>query len=280
VRTLFQRDDLPPDDEKLLTAGVDIGMRSVKIALLTHGTGTPRVMATEIVAVQGRRDARDAEVAVRESWARVLRAGGVAPVDIALVASTGTQERAVVHVGHFYRGASLAAGIRFLSPDAVAALDVGARQMRCFRLDGTKADRHHAATRKDLICGGELLEAIARRSGVSIEAAGLLPAGVVAYDDLAARAAKLLGALALGGPTVITGALALNQGFVRVLARRLAEDRSSTTLLVRPDAIFAAAYGAALLAARRYRRATGPNASSAPSSERRPPLRVGRLILN
>jgi activator of 2-hydroxyglutaryl-CoA dehydratase len=276
-----RREDWPSGSERILTAGVDIGTRTVKIALLSHGMGASRVMAAETVAVQGRRDVRDAEMAIRESWARVLRASGVATADIALVASTGAEERAVVHVGHFYRGLSLAAGVRFLFPAATAVLDVGARQMRCARIgDAASSDEPYAATRKEVICGGERLEAIARRSGVSFDAAGLLPAGVAAYDELAARAAKLLATLALDGPTMVTGAPALNLGFVRVLAGRLADERIATTLLVPPDAIFAAAYGAGLLAARRYLRVMASDArrESAPEGRRSP--RTGRLILN
>jgi activator of 2-hydroxyglutaryl-CoA dehydratase len=277
---LVRRDELTVASERILTAGVDIGMRTVKIALIANGAGAPRVVASECVPVQGRRDVRDAEAAVRESWARLLRVGGVAPADIALVASTGTKERAVVHVGHFYRRLSLAAGVRFLSPGAAAVLDFGARQMRCALVGEAPSDKPYAATRKDLICGGEILEAIARRSGVTVEAAGLLPAGVAAYDDLAARAAKLLGTLPVDGPTVLTGAMALNLGFVRVLASRLVEDRVNTTLLVLPDAIFAAAYGAALLAARRYLRVMGaPSRREAAVRRFRPPS-GGRLILN
>jgi activator of 2-hydroxyglutaryl-CoA dehydratase len=267
-------------NERILTVGVDIGMRTVKIALLTHGTGAPRVSATEVVAVQGRRDVRDAEMAIRESWARMLRAAGVAPLDIALVASTGTRERAVVHVGHFYRRLSLAAGAQFLFPDAFAVLDIGARQMRCALLGGFAADRPSAATPMELVCGGEILETIARRSGVAIGVAGLLPAGVAAYEDLAACAAKLLRTLPLDGPTVLTGALALDRGFVRALAARLREDGIPTRLLVLPDAIFAAAYGAALLAARRYLVATGSDARSGATSGRHPRLQMDRLTLN
>ena len=266
--------------EKLLTVGVDIGMRTVKIALLNHTGGAPRVVAVDTVPVQGRRDDRDAEVAVRESWARLLRSAGVTPTDIALVASTGTKERAIVHVGHFYRRLSLAAGARFLLPDAAAVLDIGARQMRCAQVGGATTDRRHATTRTDMICGGEIVEAIARRTGVAIEAAGLSPAGVTALDDLAARAAKLLGTLALDGPTFVTGALALNLGFVRILAARLVEVRLLTRLVVLPDAIFAAAYGAALLAARRYLRVVGADARREAASERRRLSPVDRLILN
>ena len=143
---MFGSDDIAANGERFLTAGVDIGMRSVKMALLSHGAGAARVVASEAVAVLGRRDTRDAEVAVRESWDRVLRAAGVAPPDIVLVASTGAKERAVARVGHFYRRLSLATGVRFLFPGATAVLDVGARQMRCALLAGNGAGRSFAAT--------------------------------------------------------------------------------------------------------------------------------------
>ena len=90
---------------------------------------------------------------------------------------------------------------------------------------------------------------------------------------------KLLGPRSLGGPTVVTGALGLDLAFVRTVARRLAEEQVFTTLVVSPDAIFAAAYGAALLAARRYLSVRGSAARRGAVPRRHSP-QASRLILN
>jgi activator of 2-hydroxyglutaryl-CoA dehydratase len=274
-------DDPTSNGECCVTGGVDIGTRLVKISLMAHGAGKHSIIGGEIVAVQGRRDARDAQVAIRESWDRVLRATALTPSDVALVASTGVNERAPAHVGQFYRRQSLVEGVRFLFAGATAVLDIGARQIRCAVLDRDGAGKRYAATRKDTICGGETLETVARRAGVAIDGAALLPGAVAAYDDLAARASQLIAKLDVQGPTVIAGAMGMDVSFVRILARRLEEDAVSATLLVSPHAIFAGAYGAALLARRRYLRVLGSvGGYSGPRAQRRPLRVVDRLRIN
>jgi benzoyl-CoA reductase subunit D len=273
-------DEGPAENERFVTAGVDIGMRAVKVALLEHGwaSGFPRVLAREIVNVPRRPDVRDAQSAVREGWFRTLRRAGLAPTEVALVASTG-QAHALARVGRFYRGLSLAAGVRFLFPRAVAVLDVGARQIRCTRLETSGCRRGYAATPKEEGWGADALDTIARSSGVSGPDVVRSPMSIEAYEGVAARASKLMKVLSLDGPTVITGAMAADSSFLHILARRVTNDGLEAVLLSSPDAVFTGAYGAALLAARRFLRAT---------NSRRPridvsvgsPSSLGRTILN
>jgi benzoyl-CoA reductase subunit D len=262
--------------EPLVTAGVDVGRGAVKVAVLAHGrAGAARVLASEIVQVaKGGREGGDAQLAVREGWWRSLRTAGLVPADIALVASTGHGRAVLAHVGHFYRGMSLAVGVRFLFAQAGAVLDIGARQLRCTRFETPVRGRGYAATPRGECWGGDLLAAIPRTKTVAVAEA----LRISAYEGLAARASGLVTELAVDGPTAITGAMARDARFLAILARRLTDDRSGAVLLSSPEAVFAGAYGAALLAARRFRRATG---SQRPG--RVPltlPLPPGRQILN
>ena len=277
-------DEASRERERFVTAGVDVGMRTVKVALLAHDAaiGSPRVLTREIVSLPGRCDIGDVQIAIREGWFRSLRSAGLLPADIALVASTG-QEHALAHVGHFYRGLSLRTGVRFLFPRAIAVLDVGARQMRCARLETSGCGRGYAATPQGESWGGDRLDAFARSNGRSVPDRLQSSASIAAYEGVAARAAKLMQALSLDGPTAIAGATAVDLSFLDVLARRLIDDRLETVLLSAPDAVFTGAYGAALLAARRYLRAASSRRRlGASSTFRQPPavLPGWRPLLN
>jgi len=231
--------------DRLVTAGVDVGMGAVKVVLLAHdpATGSPRVLASEIVKVPTRRQPRDVQLAVREGWWRSLRSAALSPADVALVASTGQERAVAAHIGHFYRGSSLATGVRFLFPGAVAVLDIGVSEMRCTRFETPGRRRRYATTPRGECWGGDLLDAAPT------------PGFLVAYQSLARRASELMRALAIDGPTAITGTTALDATFLGIFARRLIDDQRQSILLTSPDAVFAGAYGAALLAAGRFRRA-------------------------
>ena len=278
---LSDTDEATAEDERFVTAGIDIGMRVVKVALLAHGSATrsPRVLAAEIVSVPTRRDVRDVQAAVREGWFRSLRSAGLVPADVSLAASTG-QAHAFAHVGHVYRGLSLAAGVRFLFPRAVAVLDVGARQMRCTRLETDDCGRGYAATPRGESWGGDVLDALARTNGVSFREAVRSPSSIAAYEGLAERASRLMHVLSLEGPTAITGAIAADVSFLGILSRRLTDDRLEAKVLSSPEAVFTGAYGAALLAARRFLRAARlrDHRRGSPTLELQSPSR--RAILN
>ncbi len=261
--------------DRLVTAGVDIGMRAVKVALLAHGPATEcaRVLASEIVTLTRRRDGGEAQLAVREGWWRALRSAGLVSGDIALVASTGQERAVLAHVGHFYRSAGLTAGVRFLFPDAVAVLDIGARQIRCTRFETPVRERGHAATPRGEGWGSDL--ALWSKDGSVSEVLR-----VAACGALAVRASELVSALAADGPTAIVGALARDSTFFDILAQRLSDDHPKAVLLSSSDAVFARAYGAALLAARRFRRATSTQRLRSHLPALPPPPSSGRSILN
>jgi activator of 2-hydroxyglutaryl-CoA dehydratase len=57
---------------------------------------------------------------------------------------------------------------------------------------------------------------------------------------------------------VLTGGIVRDADFVHSLWGRLLTPESKVSLLISPDAVFAGAYGAAILAARRFRRLSRP----------------------
>jgi|GEM_PF-2918994 len=242
----------------LLTAGVDVGTRSIKVALMDHAGATARVVGTAVVPVLGAREARDTRTALRESWKRVLREAAVAASDVLLIGSTGGRESGQHHVGPFHRRLALSLGARYLFPDATAVLDVGASQIRCARFDAPSGARQHAASSRVAPAADDALEVLARSRGLSLDKASMRPEAAAIHDALASRAVRLTRRLAVTGPTVLTGALVLDPQFVGALWRHLLDDPSRIELLASRDAVFAGALGAALLAARRYRRMVRP----------------------
>jgi activator of 2-hydroxyglutaryl-CoA dehydratase len=68
------------------------------------------------------------------------------------------------------------------------------------------------------------------------------------------RAAILLASLATESKVALTGEVVLDTAFVQRLWSRLLVLQSNVSLLLSPDAIFTGAYGAAILAARRFTR--------------------------
>ena len=239
--------------ERFLTCGLDIGARSVKIAILSHYEGRPTVLATGLYRIQGCHDLLDDRAAIRESWHRALADAGVSAGEIDYVASTGTPDRQLVRVGRYYERSSHALGAQLLFPDAVAALDVGANQIRCCLLREPPVGLRYTSIRLEAGCGSDSWEAIARRSGPTFDEAARR-ASATLQDNLTTCAMTLVRALAAEGKIALTGGMVRDSDFVRSLWCRLLESESSIALLVSPNAVFAGAYGAAILAARRFSR--------------------------
>jgi benzoyl-CoA reductase subunit D len=251
------------EDPTFLTSGIDIGRRSVKIAILSHRGARPQVLATAVVQIRGSRDAGDARAAMREGWGRALAEANLSAWDVDYVASTGTRDRHVARVGRFYGHLSHAVGGRLLFPDATVALDIGVNQIRCALLTDPPNGRLGVA-RQEAGDGDELLRRPDRRAAQPRDRPPEPPVAGALPESMAARAAALLSALAVGGKVVITGGMVLDAGFVHGLWSRLVTSKSSVSLLISPEAVFAGAYGAAILAAHRFcriSRSVGPGST-------------------
>jgi benzoyl-CoA reductase subunit D len=262
--------------EPLRTCGLDVGARSLKIAILSHEGQRSVVLAKTLVGIRGHRDIGVDRAAIREGWSRTLADAGLSGGDIDFVASTGTRDRQTVRIGHFYQRFSHALGARLLFPDAIASLDIGANQIRCALLSDAADRRRYAETSPETTDGAQTLETLARPAGMTSDEVGSR-AMVARREDLATRSIKLLRSLSVDGTVVLTGGMVLDADFVCSLWRRLRESESHVSLLISPEAIFAGAYGAAILAARRFRRvvpsadgvAADPLARRIPRKDRR-----------
>ena len=231
-----------------LTGGFDVGARSVKVAVLSHQGPKSTVLAKVVIQIPG---ARDARAAMQEGWGQVLADAGLSAPDVDNIASTGARAHFVDRVGHFYGHAGQARGARWLFPDATVALDVGTNRIRCVLLSAPRT-RRRASTgpdvqRQDLCIIGRPAEVhLFQLSAPFVEAP--LP------NYLAARAAMLLRSLAVDGNVVLTGGMVYDADFVHGLWGQLLASEIRVSLLISPEAVFAGAYGAAILAARRFER--------------------------
>jgi benzoyl-CoA reductase subunit D len=262
--------------ETILTCGLDVGARSVKIAILSHRQARPTIVAKVLVRTQGEPHARVERSTIRESWRRVLADAGLSASDIDYVVSTGTCDGEVVGMGRHPERSSHVLGARLLFPDAVAALDVGESEIRCALLS-ERLGRPYSMARIARGVGTEALAAHPRPPGSTFPKAG--ESDTTFQSDVARRAVGLVRTLAVEGKIVLTGGMVLDADFIRDIWSGILESGSAVSILISPEAVFAGAYGAAIVAARRFLRLSrAPGPVSDPLTQRVP--RIDRRTLN
>ena len=231
-----------------VTAGFDIGAHTVKMAILSHSGARTAVLAKTVLRVPSSRDIDDARAVVRESWRQLLTDADLSARDIDNMASTGAGASHVIRVGFLCGHSIHALGARLLFPEATVALHIDGKQIHCELFEdagerSAEGDDHPLWT-------------LTRRAEVHLDRPSAPSAGNPLPESLVTRAASLAGSLATGGKVVLTGEMVLDTAFVQRLWSRLLA-QSNVPLLVSPEAIFAGAYGAAILAARRFTRISG-----------------------
>ena len=183
--------------------------------------------------------------------------------DVDNMASTGSGARPVVRVGRLYGHSIQALGARHLFPDATVALEVDGNEIRCVLLGDASGQMRRVE------CDDHLLGELARRAVVDLDEPTAPAAGARLPECLVTRAAILLGSAAMGGKAVLTGDTVLDTEFLQRLWSRLLALQGNVSLLISPEAIFAGAFGAAILAARRVTRTSRPFVSRLHGSIRR-----------
>ncbi|HEV1996496.1 MAG TPA: benzoyl-CoA reductase subunit D [Candidatus Acidoferrum sp.] len=275
---------LPPRaEEALVTAGVDVGSSSVKIAILQMNAGdSVRVLGLRIDRIR-RRDLRKV---IHEGFEVALEEAGVKRSDVDYVASTGEGELVDFRRGHFYGMTTHARGALFLLPETRAVLDVGALHARAMTIDERSRVLNYRMTSQCASGSGQFLENVARYLGIALEDVGPLSCratnpqsvssicAVLAETDvinmvsrgistadilkgihlsMAGRYLKLLRSIDATGHVAISGGLAADTGLARALEEKIKEEGLSLQVHTHPQSIFAGALGAALWGGYRHR---------------------------
>jgi benzoyl-CoA reductase subunit D len=268
------------------TVGIDIGSGAVKTVLFRHrGDGGAEWLARRCERIRR----RDPMELARQGYEEVLGEAGLAPAEVAYIATTGEGENVKFATGHFYSMTTHARGAVFLNPAARAVVDVGALNGRAIYMDERGKVLSYKMTSQCASGSGQFLENIARYLGVAVEEIGPLSktsknpekvssiCAVLAETDvinmvsrgiptadilkgihlsMASRIAKLLKVTGITrGTVLLTGGLALDEGLVAALREELVNERITGLEVVNhPDSIYAGAIGAALWGAYRHAR--------------------------
>jgi benzoyl-CoA reductase subunit D len=270
-----------------LTAGIDPGASSVKVAVVRSRAGDDaEVLATAVQRIR-RRDVREV---IRAAFADACAAAGAAPEDLDYVASTGDADAVEFGTGHFYSMTTHARGALHLVPGARAALDAGALHARAIAFDGRGKVGKVRMTSQCASGSGQFVENITRYLGVPLEDVGTLSlasqepekcsgvCAVLAETDvinmvsrgistpdilkgihlsIASKLARLVRAVGAEGEVLVTGGMAHDAGFLAALREVAAEkqrgEQVEIELVAHPESILAGALGAAILGAYRHR---------------------------
>lgn len=266
----------------IVTAGVDVGSSAVKIAVVRMEANGADVRALRSERIR-RRELRKV---IREGFDVALEQAGIAPGDLAYVASTGEGELVDFRRGHFYGMTAHARGANFLMPDARAVLDIGALHARAMLIDSHSRVLAYRMTNQCASGSGQFLENVARYLGIALEEVGetscraknpqvvssicavlaetdvinMVSRGISTSDilkgihlSMAGRYIKLLRAIGAESPVAITGGLATDVGLAQALEEKAREEGAAIKVLTHPHSIFAGALGAALWGGFRHR---------------------------
>ncbi len=278
-------------DRVHLTAGVDPGASSVKVAIVQSRAGRDGVVLGQ--SVQRIRRRRVVDV-VESAFEEAALAAGVKLADLDYVASTGDGEVVGFRTGHFYSMTTHARGALFLDPNARAALDIGGLHARGLRMNEDGRVLSHRMTSQCASGSGQFLENIARYLGVPLDDVGALSrdsqspekvssiCAVLAETDvinmvargiattdilkgihlsIAGRLVQLLRAVGAAGNVVVTGGLSRDVGMIAAIEQILADEKgkknskkqhAEVSIHTFPEGILAGALGAALLGAYRF----------------------------
>ncbi len=269
----------------LLTAGIDVGTASVKVAIM-RDDGSKN--GTELLGGKTERiRRRNALLVVEDALDAALKEAGVNREQLDYIATTGEGEIVHFRTGHFYGMTTHARGALFLDADARAAVDIGALHTRAMLIDERAKVLGYRMTSQCASGSGQFLENISRYLGVTLEEIGPLSCestkpeacssicAVLAETDvinmvsrgistadilkgihlsMAGRYVKLLNSVGAKGVVLITGGLAADEGLVGALRELIEEADVPVEVRAHPKSILAGSIGAALWGAFRFRK--------------------------
>ena len=266
----------------LITAGVDVGSSSVKVAVVRmKGESDAEVLTLRTDRIR-RRDLRKV---IHEGYEVALEEANLSRGDVAYVASTGEGELVDFRRGHFYGMTTHARGAVFLMPQVRAVIDVGALHARAMVIDERSRVLGYRMTSQCASGSGQFLENVARYLGIALEEVGPLSCraanpqlvssicAVLAETDvinmvsrgistadilkgihlsMAGRYIKLLRAIGAEGHVAISGGLAADVGLAKALQEKVDEEKLNMQIHTHRHSIYAGALGAALWGGFRY----------------------------
>jgi benzoyl-CoA reductase subunit D len=273
-----------PSNGALLVVGVDVGSSAIKVAILEDIEGGPSRL---LHARSERIRRRDPHKIAEEMYEACLGETGLAPGDLAYVATTGEGETASFRTGHFYGMTTHARGGIYLRPGARAVVDIGALHARAVIMDERAKVLSYRMTSQCASGSGQFLENICRYLGITIDEIGPLSlqadnpeacssiCAVLAETDvinmvsrgistaniikgihqsMAGRYLRLLTSAGARGEVLVTGGLAGDSGLMTALREAVAAQKLDITIEAHDDSVQAGAIGAALWGAFRARK--------------------------
>jgi benzoyl-CoA reductase subunit D len=268
------------DGERMITAGIDVGSASIKIAFLEGGS---RLLLARAERIR-RRDPQKIAETLFASCLEELALSGDA---LAYVATTGEGEMVPFRTGHFYGMTTHTRGGLFLDPEARAVIDIGALHTRAVLMDARAKVLAYRMTSQCASGSGQFLENICRYLGITLEEIGplslradrpeacssicavlsetdvinMVSRGITApniikgiHQSMAGRYLRLLSSAGARGTVLVTGGLAADVGLVAALREGAEEGKTALTIRTHPDSVQAGALGAALWGAFRARK--------------------------
>ena len=257
----------------MITAGIDMGIQTVKIVLLKDGQVVARTKT-----FSGFEPTKSAE----QTFAEALKISGASKADVSMVLATGSgMEMAPYSDGTVsMMGTDAKAGVQ-LFPSARTIIDIGAEEARAVKCDERGIMVDFVVNERCAAGAGTFIEAMARALEVKLEDMGPLSlkaeraspinascvifgeSDVVTlihrqeskpeiaravFDAMADRVSSMVHRLGINPDVVLVGGVAKDVGFVESLKRKLGID-----LFIPEYPEYTGAYGAALTAANRVK---------------------------
>jgi len=260
----------------MITAGIDMGSRTVKVVLIDTDTpGAPSVKKTHLIFPGD----LDGDAAAEKAYDEVLHAAGLKRDDIHSVYATGAGRVMVNFAKEKITEMSAGAkGVSYFYPNARTIVDVGAEEGRGIKTDGTGKAVDFAGNEKCAAGAGSFAEAMSRalqltlkefgeaslRSDKTIpmnaqctvfaesEVVSLIHSSTpkediakAVLDAVASRVCAMVRRVGIEDEVILIGGMVHNPGFVQSLKGALGVDK--VHLPDMPE--YVSALGAALIAA-------------------------------
>jgi predicted CoA-substrate-specific enzyme activase len=257
----------------MITAGVDVGAKTIKVVVVDGESVRARAIAP---------GGLDTRAALAHVFDEALAGAGIGRDDLACVVATGAGRKLVEGADDLVTEVSAAArGATFLLPTARTVIDVGAEEGRAVRCTENGKVDDFAVNEKCAAGAGTFTEAMARALEVDVEELGRMALRSTAavpmnaqctvfaesevvsllhaktpkedisravHDAIASRITSMVRKVGFAKDVVLVGGVAKNPGFADAMRRGL-----ETDVVVADEPEFVGALGAALVAGDRAR---------------------------